>query len=176
MVNAGGRSVPGYSQHYEANNRARCTISVLLLDMLLILLCSYHLVVNTQIFRSLSLIKAMLQNSSSHWTCREVYVSLSTATTSTQTTMELIRQQHGISCCLKYFYTPLLRPLSKTSEQPKRKAPHCVSEELAPHAWLGTNAWSLVNHHCPVLRIPTRSKWPASRLLTPLRSPGEPTN
>lgn len=44
------------------------------------------------------------------------------------------------------------------SEQLQRKAPHCVSQELAPHAWLGTNAWSLVNQHCPVLRIPAPAK------------------
>lgn len=52
--------------------------------------------------------------------------------------MELIRQQQGISSCLKYFYTPLLRPLSKMSEQPKKKSPSLC--ELG--SWLLMLGWA----------------------------------
>lgn len=77
---------------------------------------------------------------------------------------------------LTFFYTPLLRPLSKTSEQPKRKALHCVREELTPHAWLGTNAWSLFNHHCsPSSTFQSKAKGQALAVDTPER-PGKPTD
>lgn len=65
--------------------------------------------------------------------------SLSTETNHIQATMEAIWQQHSISC-LKCFHTPLLQLLSKMSEQPKRKAPHCVSG--------GVCSFCLVGHQC----------------------------
>lgn len=63
------------------------------------------------------------------------------------------------------FFEVFLHSTTQTTQQnewaAQKKTPHCVREELAPHAWLGTNAWSLVNHPCsPSCTFQSQSKGP----------------